>query len=237
MVKKELKHIFILLGLSYIFFMLGNGLVSLSNPDEVFYAQTAKEMAKHNSWMVPYLFDAPQFEKPVLLYWLLRIGLIIFPNPNFAARFFPALFAGLGVVAVYFLSLLGFKNEKKGFYLSLDIDVLRIVYRISQDLIYRPDLFGIYPPVIDRILLGLHSRKKKGRRIIALLYFYGFRSFNQGAARVINSLLKRDCFFILRKKYQIFVFPVFSFRPLCFFFDRPAMVYIDDEALRLQLHL
>lgn len=115
MIKKNLKQILVLLGLSYVFFMLGNGTISLTNPDEVFYVQTAKEMAKHNTWMTPYLFSAPQFEKPILLYWLLRIGSIIFPNPNFAARFFPALFAALGVVAVYFLSLFGFKNEKKAF--------------------------------------------------------------------------------------------------------------------------
>ena len=37
-----LKRIIILLVLSYFFFMFGNGILSLTNPDEVFYSQTAK---------------------------------------------------------------------------------------------------------------------------------------------------------------------------------------------------
>jgi 4-amino-4-deoxy-L-arabinose transferase-like glycosyltransferase len=73
---KTLKRILILLSLSYVFFMLGNGVLSLTNPDEVFYVQTAKEMFQHHSWMTPYIFGAPQFEKPILLYWLLRIGFL-----------------------------------------------------------------------------------------------------------------------------------------------------------------
>jgi 4-amino-4-deoxy-L-arabinose transferase-like glycosyltransferase len=85
---KYLKHILILVGLSYFFFMLGNSILSLTNPDEVFYAQIAKEMAQHKTWMVPYLFGHPNFEKPIFTYWLLRIGFIIFGISSFSARFF-----------------------------------------------------------------------------------------------------------------------------------------------------
>ena len=98
-----LKQVFLLIVLSYFCFMFGNGIVSLTNPDEVFYTQTAKEMIKFNSWMTPYLFGQPQFEKPILLYWFLRVAFMVFGLTSFAARFFPALFAIIGVVAVYFL--------------------------------------------------------------------------------------------------------------------------------------
>ena len=114
-----LKHILILIFISWVFFMLGNGLLSLTNPDEVFYAQTTKEMVKHKTWMVPYLFDQPQFEKPILTYWLLRIAFIIFGVSAFSARFFPAFFAGIGVLAVYLLSIVGLKNERKAFWGAL----------------------------------------------------------------------------------------------------------------------
>ena len=116
MMKNEtLKNIIFLLLLSYLFLMFGNGILSLTNPDEVFYAQTAKEMVQKNSWMTPYLFGQPQFEKPILLYWLMRSGFLVFGINSFSARFFPALFAILGVIAVYLLALIGFKNEKKAF--------------------------------------------------------------------------------------------------------------------------
>lgn len=116
---KIFKRVLILIGLSYIFFMLGNGIISLTNPDEVFYVQTAKEMAKHNTWMVPYLFDQPQFEKPIFAFWLLRIAFMFFGVSNYSARVFPAFFAGIGVIAVYLLAFLGFKNEKKAFISAL----------------------------------------------------------------------------------------------------------------------
>ena len=91
--------------------MVGNGILSLTNPDEVFYVQTAKEMVQHHTWMTPYLFGAPQFEKPVLTYWLLRLAFIFLGVTSFAARFFPALFGALGVLAVYCLGLVGFSTE------------------------------------------------------------------------------------------------------------------------------
>jgi len=116
---KNTRYCLILLLITYFLFMFGNSIVSLTNPDEVFYTLTAKEMAQHNTWMTPFLFGQPQFEKPIFLYWLLRVAFIFFGITPFAARFFPAFFAILGVLAVYSLSLLGFKNEKKAFISAL----------------------------------------------------------------------------------------------------------------------
>jgi len=105
---KYLKQILLLFFLSYFFFMLGNGALNLTNNDEVFYTQTAKEMIQHRAWLVPYMFGQPQFEKPILTYWLLRIGFIIFGGSGFGMRFFPALFAAVGVIITYLLGLLIF---------------------------------------------------------------------------------------------------------------------------------
>lgn len=116
---KNLKYILILGVLSYFFFIFGNSIIDLTVPDEVFYTQTAKEMLQQNTWTTPYLFGAPQFEKPIFLYWLMRIGFIFFGITNFSARFFPALFASLGVIATYLLCVLGFRNQRKAFICSL----------------------------------------------------------------------------------------------------------------------
>jgi hypothetical protein len=87
------RLIFFLIILAYAFLMFGNGAISLTHPDEVFYIQTAKEMMERNSWATPYIFDAPQFEKPILTYWLLILALKIFGITAFGARFIPALLA------------------------------------------------------------------------------------------------------------------------------------------------
>ena len=112
---KHIKHIVILSVLAYFCFMFGNGLVSLTIPDEVFYTQTAKEMLNNHHWMTPYIFGQPQFEKPIFLYWLLKLGFLTFGINSFAARFFPSLFGILGVVAVYLLARIGFRDDKKAF--------------------------------------------------------------------------------------------------------------------------
>ncbi|MFA5038342.1 MAG: glycosyltransferase family 39 protein [Candidatus Omnitrophota bacterium] len=128
--RRRVKHVLFLLALCYVFFMLGNSVLSLTNPDEVFYSQTAREMMQKDSWMTPYLFGEPQFEKPIMTYWLLRLAFEAGGANPFSARFFPAFFAAIGIVAIYYLGLVGFKDERKalvssvvmmssGFYMGL----------------------------------------------------------------------------------------------------------------------
>ncbi|MFA5272435.1 MAG: glycosyltransferase family 39 protein, partial [Candidatus Omnitrophota bacterium] len=112
---KHLSKILILIALSTLFFMAGNGILGLTNDNEVFYAQSAKEMIEQHTWLTPYLFGQPQFEKPIFIYWLLRIGFEIFGISNFSARFFPAIFGVIGIIAVYCLSVLGFSDKRKAF--------------------------------------------------------------------------------------------------------------------------
>ncbi len=221
MSKKSLKDILFLLELSYFFFMLGNGIVSLTNPDEVFYAQTAKEMAKHNSWMTPYLFDAPQFEKPVLLYWLLRIGLIIFPNPNFAARFFPALFAALGLVAVYFLSLIGFKNEKKAFISALILMSSGLYIGLART-VFTDMIFSVL--ILFSLLSfywGYTRQPKKGLGILFFFIFSGLAVLTKGPLGFLIPFLIISVFLLIKRKFKflfcryslwgIFIFIAVSF--------------------------
>ncbi|MBF0489896.1 MAG: glycosyltransferase family 39 protein [Candidatus Omnitrophica bacterium] len=110
-----LKRFFLLLLLCISLYFVGNNLFHLTDPDEVFYSLTAKEMALRNESLTPYIFHQPQFEKPILTYWFLKTGFSVFGDTPFAARFFPAVFASFGVLAVYILGLLGFANERRAF--------------------------------------------------------------------------------------------------------------------------
>ena len=114
-----LKRFVILLFLCVALFFLGNNLFHLTDPDEVFYCLTAKEMAQNHQWLTPYIFHQPQFEKPILTYWFLKVAFHVFGQTPFAARFFPAVFASFGVLAVYCLGLLGFANERRAFLSAL----------------------------------------------------------------------------------------------------------------------
>lgn len=109
----NIRDIVLLLLFSVFISMFANGSIAFTNPDEVFYAQTAKEMSQHHTWMVPYIFGQPQFEKPIFLYWLLRLSFLVCGVTTFAGRFFPALFAVFAALGVYLLGILGFRDSKK----------------------------------------------------------------------------------------------------------------------------
>jgi len=98
----------------YLFFFNLGGL-ALTDPDETFYAQTAKEMLGRGEWITPYLYGKPQFEKPILFYWLVHISYKIFGVNEFAARFPSAVFGLIGLIAMYLLGAVLFNRRVGAF--------------------------------------------------------------------------------------------------------------------------
>ena len=105
----------VLILISYFILMFGNGRLSLTHPDEVFYVQTAKEMVAHNSWLTPIIFDQPQFEKPIVYFLLSALAIKWFGVSAFVARFWPAFFGILGVVITYWISWMMFGKKRLAF--------------------------------------------------------------------------------------------------------------------------
>jgi hypothetical protein len=182
--------------------MLGNGIVSLTSPDEVFYVQTAKEMVQHNTWLTPYLFGAPQFEKPVFLYWLLRTAFVIFGVSGFSARFFPALFATIGVIAVYFLSLLGFKNEKKAFIVSLILMSNGLYIGLART-VFTDMVFSVFILLsLLSFFWGYSAEKNKGLGISLFFVFSGLATFTKGPLGILLPFLTVVSFLSIRKELK-----------------------------------
>jgi hypothetical protein len=77
------------------------GYLGLIDPDEPFYAQSSREMLAAHDWSTPRIFDQPQFEKPIFLYWLSMGSFRMFGDNEFAARAPAALFATLLVLLTW----------------------------------------------------------------------------------------------------------------------------------------
>ncbi|MFI5142546.1 MAG: glycosyltransferase family 39 protein [Thermoanaerobaculales bacterium] len=90
-----------LIALAVVVLSFGVGAFPLTDPDEVFYAQTAREMLAQKSLLTPLLFGHPQFEKPPLTYWLLMASFKVFGVHPWSARLVPALAGLLAAFAVY----------------------------------------------------------------------------------------------------------------------------------------
>ncbi len=85
------------------FFNLGT--YRLWEPDEARYAEIAREMAAGGGYLVPHLNYVIYIEKPPLLYWMTALAYRVFGVSEFAARFFPALFAVIGVAATAYFAM------------------------------------------------------------------------------------------------------------------------------------
>jgi len=105
---RESRYIIVLIVVFLLLSLFRLGGMALTDPDETFYAQTAKEMVNAGEWLTPQIFGKPQFEKPVLFYWLVMASYLVFGIGEFAARF-PALLFGLaGIIGTYFMGRLFF---------------------------------------------------------------------------------------------------------------------------------
>ncbi|MBP2634690.1 MAG: hypothetical protein H6Q72_597 [Firmicutes bacterium] len=86
---------------AFISYLLFSHLVPITDPVESNYALTAKEMVKSGNWLSPQIYGQVWFDKPVFFYWLTALAYKIFGFSDLAARLTPAVFAGLGVVLLY----------------------------------------------------------------------------------------------------------------------------------------
>lgn len=205
------KLIVILLLGAYFLLMMGNGIVSLTHPDEVFYVQSAKEMVQHNSWLTPLIFDQPQFEKPIFFYWLLAINIKLFGLSAFAARFWPAFFAILGVVVTYGIAWMLFERKRLAF-LSAMVLGSSFIYLALARAVLTDMVFSIWVTMTIGLFYAAYkypSWRDKG--IILSLMACGFAVLTKGVLGVLFPsataamflLYKKDFSFLRRKSVLI----------------------------------
>ncbi len=117
------------------FFRLGS--LALTDPDETFYAETAKEMLERRNWLTPYIYGEPQFEKPIFFYWLVLGSYKLFGVNEFAARLPSAVFALFGVMTAYLLGAALF-NKKTGaisaFLVAVNVEYIALARACVTDM-------------------------------------------------------------------------------------------------------
>lgn len=89
----------LLLGLvCFLFFIIGNASLPVTDPVEANYALTAKEMLRHGDWLSPQIYGLYWYDKPIFIYWLLYLSYSLFGITDFAARLPGAFFGAATVV-------------------------------------------------------------------------------------------------------------------------------------------
>ncbi|MCC7104912.1 MAG: glycosyltransferase family 39 protein [Chloroflexi bacterium] len=88
-----------LLLLAALTFFVGLGRGAITDTDEAFYAEAAREMVESGDWLTPHYNYEPRFQKPILYYWLAAATSLVLGPTELAARLWAAL-SGLGLVLV-----------------------------------------------------------------------------------------------------------------------------------------
>jgi 4-amino-4-deoxy-L-arabinose transferase-like glycosyltransferase len=100
--------------LAAISFGAGLGRGAITDADEAFYAESAREMVESGDWLTPHYNYEPRFQKPALYYWLVA-GTYLVTGPNeIAARLWSAL-AGVALVLVIAAAARRWFDEETGF--------------------------------------------------------------------------------------------------------------------------
>ena len=97
----ERKDLLYLGAFALLLFLFGSWLMPVTDPVESNYVETAKEMIAAGDYLSPRIFGNYWYDKPILFYWELIAAFQLFGMSDFAARFFPALFAVAGVLMTY----------------------------------------------------------------------------------------------------------------------------------------
>ena len=90
-------RVLLLVSLCVLTFFVGLGRPAITDSDEAYYAEAAKEMVDRGDWVTPHYNEQYRFEKPVLYYWLAALGFLLAGATELAARF-PSALAGLALV-------------------------------------------------------------------------------------------------------------------------------------------
>jgi 4-amino-4-deoxy-L-arabinose transferase-like glycosyltransferase len=91
------RSVLLLALISSFTFFLGVGRPAISDSDEAFYAEAAREMVADGDWLTPHFNYEERWQKPVLYYWLTAATFVATGPSEWAARWWSAL-SGLGLV-------------------------------------------------------------------------------------------------------------------------------------------
>ena len=146
-----------------VLYFWGNGALAVTAPVEVNYAQTAKEMLAAGDYLSPQIYGNYWYDKPIFFYWELIAAFSVFGVTDFAARFFPALFAAAGLVLTYAFARRLY-DERTAFWSAIILGT-GVLYSVLAKLILTDmSLFVFFGGTLAAFFVGYYEQERK--------YFY-----------------------------------------------------------------
>ena len=149
-----------LFAVALLLFFFGSWLLPITDPTESVYALTAKEMLAAGDWFSPRIYGDFWFDKPIMFYWELLIAYKIFGVNEFASRFFPAVFATLGLFLTYFFGAKLY-DKKSGFAAAIILATSLEYWYISHAVITDMTLLVMFSLTLVSFYLGYRAKNPR----------------------------------------------------------------------------
>ena len=193
------RDLFILLVLCIALFWWRLGKLGLIDPDEPFYAQTAREMLVSGDWVTPQIFGQPQFEKPIFFYWLTAASYRVFGVNEFAGRIPSALPATAMVLLVYAFGARVF-NRRTGL-LAATVLASGIEYTLMSRLMLTDIALALFiAGSLCSYWLAIEDEERRGRWIVLHFVCAGFAVLTKGPVATLVTLFATACFSFWAKR-------------------------------------
>ena len=142
-----------------VLYFWGNGSLPVTAPVEVNYAQTAKEMLAAGDWLSPQIYGNYWYDKPIFFYWELVAAFSMFGVTDFAARFFPALFAvaGLGLIYAFARRLY---NERTAFWATIILGTGVLYSMLAKLILTDMSLFLFFGGTLAAFFIGYYEQRR-----------------------------------------------------------------------------
>ena len=137
----------------------GNGALPVTAPVEVNYAQTAKEMLAAGDFLSPQIYGNYWYDKPIFFYWELLAAFSVFGVTDFAARFFPALFAAAGLGLTYAFARRLY-DERTAFWSALILGTSVLYSFLAKLILTDLSLFVFFGGTLAAFYIGYRERRR-----------------------------------------------------------------------------
>ena len=198
-----MKHrpvFFLLAVLCFLFLLLGNSQLAVTDPVESNYALTAKEMVLSGDWISPQIYGTYWFDKPIFIYWMLCISYTLCGFTDFASRLPGALFGTASVVLAAWYMLRRTGRMTAALIVAAMTVTSLAVWAISHSIITDQMLFFFTSAAMFFAYIGLTEGKKW--YVVAAYVMAGFAVLTKGPVGIVLPGTFLLVFIALRRNTQ-----------------------------------
>ncbi len=204
----------VLLGIAFLSLFPLLGSAPLFDEDEGFYAEASREMVENGDYLTAHFNGAPQYDKPILIYWFQTLSFRIFGLNEFAARFPSALATLLWMLAIF-----GFARR----HLGLQCGILSALFFISAVQITITGKAAIVDSALNLFMTQClfhfyeYTQNKNKRPIYAAAFYAGLAFLAKGPVAVVIPFGVSLIYCLMQKEFRLWLRMVFNLPAILIF--------------------